>query len=290
MKQVLLAGATGHLGRHLLRALKQQGFIVTVLARSEQKASALSPAPDRLLFADATHPDSLSGCCQGIDVVASAVGKSISLKDWSKTTFHEVDYQANYNLLQEAKAAGIQQFIYISAFSAEQHPELAYFKAHADFSEALKQSGISYTIVQPTALFSVFDEMTAMARKGMLGVIDSGAALTNPVFEGDVANVAVESIGGPSEVIPIGGKRIYSRLELAKLVGRAAGYEGRIIHAPKTAIKLLLPLVKLFSPSLCHTLAFLTKVSVENCVAPQLGEFTLEDYLKLPEKASKASA
>ncbi|MCX2739148.1 SDR family oxidoreductase [Pontibacter anaerobius] len=284
MKKVLLAGATGNLGRHILQALKQGGFAVTALVRSQQKGATLTPPPDHFIYEDATYAESLAGCCRGIDFVVSALGKSISLNDHSRSSFHEIDFQANYNLLQEAKTAGVQQFIYISAFTAEQHPALAYFKAHANFSEALKHSGINYIIIQPTALFSAFNEMAAMARKGKLGVIGGGDKSTNPVFEGDVAKVILESIGSRNQVIPLGGKKVYTRLEIANLVAKAVNYRGKTMHAPKAIVLILLPLLKLFNRNLYHKLAFLTEVSTRDCVAPQIGAHSLEAYFKLPEE------
>ena len=81
MKTVLLTGATGHPGQHLLRELQWQGHKVTALARYATKAALLSPAPLKVHLADATNPEQLKGCCHGIDVVVSAHGKSISLAD-----------------------------------------------------------------------------------------------------------------------------------------------------------------------------------------------------------------
>lgn len=290
MKRILLAGATGHLGRHFLSLLKLHGYQVTALVRTCEKATSLSIAPDEIFYADATRPKELRGCCLGIDVVVSALGKSISLSDRSKASFHDIDYQANYNLLQKAKAAGVKQFVYISAFSAEEHPQLAYFRAHADFSRELIQSGLIYSILQPTALFSAFDELAAMARRGRLGVIGDGSKRTNPIHEADVAKVVVQSIGKSSAVIPLGGKQVYTRLEIARIVGAAAGYYGSVFHVPKVAVALLLPMMKHIDTSLYHKAAFLAKVSTQDCVAPQVGEQTLEGYFKLAQEKSTAQA
>ncbi|MDX5482820.1 MAG: NAD(P)H-binding protein [Hymenobacteraceae bacterium] len=229
----------------------------------------------------------MRGCCEDTDVVISALGKSISLQDQSKGSFHDIDYMANYNLLQEARAANVRQFIYVSAFTAELHPELAYFKAHADFSEALKRSKLPCTILQPTALFSAFDEVVAMARKGRIGSLGKGYQLTNPIYEGDVAKVAVAAIGRPSRIIPLGGKHVYSRLQLIKIACRAAGYEGSIPKVPPSLVETLLPLVKLFNRNLHDKLAFMVAVSKQDCIAPKVGDMSLEEYFKLhPRKAA----
>ena len=137
MKKILLAGATGQLGKYIFRELKLQGYDVRALARNLKKAQALFPDPEELVLADATKRESLEGCCAGVEVVISAIGKSISLRNQSNGSFQDIDYKANLNLLSEAQKAGVKQFIYISAFGAEQYASLAYFKAHADFEKAL---------------------------------------------------------------------------------------------------------------------------------------------------------
>ncbi|MFD2515450.1 SDR family oxidoreductase [Pontibacter locisalis] len=281
MKKVLLAGATGHFGRHLLLELKQQGFYVKVLVRSARRARDLMPEPDEILRADATKPETLKGCCEGIDVVISALGKSISLKNREKASFHDINWGANYNLLQEAMAAGVPQFIYTSAFKAEQYPKLAFFKAHADFSDTLRSSGISYTILQPTALFSVFEEVVAMARKRQIGIMGSGSPLTNPIYEGDLAKVAVEQIGAPSREIPLGGQTTYSRHDLVRIACQVAKHKGKVLSVPFAVVDTILPLVKLLNRNLFDKLAFLIAVSKVDCVAPQVGNLTLEEYFEI---------
>ncbi|PRY15425.1 uncharacterized protein YbjT (DUF2867 family) [Pontibacter ummariensis] len=284
MRNILLAGATGHVGQHLLRELKRQGYPVSVLARTAAKANQLLPPPDNILVADATKPETLRGCCQGMDVVVSTLGKSISLTDNSKGSFQEVDYRANYNLLQEAKAAGVQQFVYVSAFSAEAHPQLAYFKAHADFARELKHSDILYTILEPTALFSAFDEVVAMARKGRIGLLGTGDKLTNPIYEGDLAKIAVGEIGCPSRTIALGGKTIYSRAELIRLACKAANYKGFLPSVPFPVVASVLPLVKLLNRNLYDKVSFMIAVSKVDCVAPQVGAHTLEEYFHITPK------
>ncbi|MEJ8800410.1 SDR family oxidoreductase [Pontibacter sp. H249] len=288
MEKILLAGATGNLGKHYLQALKQQGYSVRVLARSNDKAQALSPIPDEIFISDATQAHTLVGCCEGVDAVISAMGKSISLKDKSKASFYDVDFVANYNLLKEAKRSNVKKFIYTSAFGAAAHTNLAYFKAHANFTEALKASGLAYTILEPTALFSAFDEVVSMAGKGMIGILGTGKKPTNPVYEGDLAKVAVQSIYSQSQVVPIGGPKIYSRLELVQLSCKAAGYTGKIPSVPFGVVKAVLPLLKPFNRNLYDKAAFLVAVSEIDCVAPTLGTHTLEAYLNLvPQQATK---
>lgn len=286
MKKILLAGATGHLGRYIYRELKQHGYEVRVLARQLKNARMLFPDPEDLVLADATEPKALEGCCAGIDVVISAMGKNISLRNQDDGSFQEIDYKANLNLLHEASNASVQQFVYVSAFGARQYPGLAYFKAHADFEKSLCSSGLNFTILQPVALFSAFEELVAMARKGKVASLGNGTKKTNPIFEGDVAKVAVSAIGQPDQVIPLGGKRFYTRRELVQIACEAAGYTGKIMEVPFKFIDSLLPLARLLSRSLYDKLALMVAVSKADCIAPALGELSLEEYFELETQLS----
>ncbi|MHC2990529.1 NAD-dependent dehydratase [Pontibacter sp. HJ8] len=286
MKKVLLAGATGHLGKYIFRELKQQRHEVRALARNLKRAQALFPDPEELVLADATEPESLQGCCTGVDVVISALGKSISLRNQGTGSFQEIDYQANLHLLEEAQKAGVKQFIYISAFGAEQHPELAYFSAHASFAKALRHSGLAFTILQPTALFSAFEEIMSLARKGRIALLGAGDSKTNPIYDGDVARIAVSLIDQPSQTLTLGGERVYTRLELLKIACKAAGYKGKIPELGFQFVDGILPFVRLVSRSLYDKLAFMTAVSRVDCIAPAMGELTLEDYFELEPQFS----
>lgn len=286
MKKVLLAGATGHLGRHIFRELKLQGYEVRVLARHLKKAQALFPDPEELILADATRPHELEGCCTDIDVVVSAIGKNLSLRHQSAGSFHEIDYEANLHLLKEAEQAGVKQFIYVSAFGAGRFPQLAYFQAHADFENALRHSSLTYTILKPVALFSMLEGMAIMARRGHIGQLGQGDSLINPIYDGDVASIAVSSIGNASQTIELGGPATYTRRELAQLVCEAASYNGRVTEIPFDYVETLLPFVRLLSRTLYDKLAVMAAVSKVDCIAPAVGQFSLEAYFELEPQLS----
>ena len=110
MNRVLLAGATGYLGRHIARELLKRSYLVKALVRNPEKLIQNNIEATEILQADITRPDSIKNCCQGIDVVISTVGIT---KQKDGLTYMDVDYQANMNLLQEAKQSGVKKFIYV---------------------------------------------------------------------------------------------------------------------------------------------------------------------------------
>jgi uncharacterized protein YbjT (DUF2867 family) len=99
MKKVLVAGATGYLGRYLIRELKDEGYKVTALARNPKKLDDLRDAIDEIHEVEVTQAETLKNICDGIDVVISSIGITRQKDDM---TYMDVDYQANVNVLQEA--------------------------------------------------------------------------------------------------------------------------------------------------------------------------------------------
>ena len=96
MNKVLVAGATGYLGRYLIQELKKQDYWVRVLARNTQKLDDLRNCFDEVFEAEVTKPDSLIGVGKDIDIVISSIGIT---RQKDGLTYMDVDYQGNINLL-----------------------------------------------------------------------------------------------------------------------------------------------------------------------------------------------
>lgn len=280
MKNVILFGSTGNLGKKIAAELKQEGYAVTAVVRSEAKAKEMEGLADRCLVADVTKSASLSGICNGFSIVISALGKSVSLNDRSKPSFRNVDFEANNAILNEAIRSGIKKFVYVSALGAENYPHLAYFSAHHQFSEKLKASGLDYAIIKPPALFSAFVDLIPMARKGMLATMGRGEKLTNPIYEGDLAKICVQAIDQPNAVIEAGGKEVLSRRQINEVIQKIVAPEKKPRTVPMRFVKASLPLLKLASRNLYDKVAFFTVVMQHDALAPQVGETTLSDYMK----------
>src|SRR5829696_4450663 len=221
MKKAILFGSTGNLGKKIAAELKQQGYDVTAVVRNTLKAEEVKSLVHHIVIADITNRSSLKNSCNGFDIVVSALGKSVSPNDRSKPTFHDIDLNANSNILDEAVKAGVNKFVYISAFHAERYLHLNYFDVHHQFSERLKQSGIDYSIIKPPALFSAFLDLIDLAKKGRLITMGKGDKLTNPVYEGDLAKICVESIHQPNAIIEAGGKETLSRKQINEIIQKA---------------------------------------------------------------------
>jgi len=148
MKKILVAGATGYLGKYVVKELKNRGFFIRVLARTMKKLEKTQEDIDEHHIGQVTHPDTLEGVCDGIDLVFSSIGIT---RQQDKLTFRDVDYQGNKNLLNEAKKAGVKKFIYVSILNGPKLCHLDIVKAHEDYVKELKYPTCAIKIINHAA-------------------------------------------------------------------------------------------------------------------------------------------
>ena len=178
MKRVLVAGATGYLGRYVVKEFKKQGYWVRALTRSADRLDDLKNYVDEAFIGAVTDPASLDGICRDIDIVFSSIGIT---KQKDNLTYLDVDYQGNMNLLEEAKKEGVSKFIYISVLNADKMSHLKGIQAKLKFTEALKGSGLDYLVVSPNGFFSDMLEYLNMAKQGRGYLFGSGECRINPI-------------------------------------------------------------------------------------------------------------
>ena len=116
MNKILVAGATGYLGKYIVENLIDRNIHTTALVRNPSKFKDFNLAVNHLLQGEVTNRVSLKNCCDDIDVVISSVGIT---KQTDGLSYLDVDYQANLNLLNEAKRSGVIKFIYVSVLNGE---------------------------------------------------------------------------------------------------------------------------------------------------------------------------
>lgn len=188
--RILLAGASGTIGRAVLRQLEAEGHTVHALTRAAlTDVRALKQAMIEVL------PDVVISC------IASRSGAP---KD-----AEAIDYAANAALLAAAQAAGARQFILLSAICV-QKPLLAFQHAKLKFEAELAASGIGYTIVRPTAFFKSLSGQVKRVKAGKPFLIFGDGDLTRckPISDDDLARFITGCIANPEalgRILPIGG-------------------------------------------------------------------------------------
>lgn len=276
--KILVAGATGYLGRHLIMALQKQGSDFCALARNRTKLEAMGLKTSQIKQAQVTKAATLEGCCEGVDVVISCVGIT---RQKDGLGYMNVDYQANINLLEQAEKSGVKKFIYISAFNASKFQTVRLLQAKEQFAQRLLASHLlEPCVIRPNGFYSDIDAVYAMAKEGRAYLFGKGDTLINPIHGEDLARFCLESIAGCGRELDVGGQEALSLSQIVSLAFQALDKPEKIIHLPDFVRKMMLVLVRLLPENLGGPAEFFLTVSGQNMVAPTYGNHQLLAHFK----------
>jgi uncharacterized protein YbjT (DUF2867 family) len=278
MEKILLAGATGYLGKYIAKELVNQKYFLRVLVRNSERFKQFGIPANEIINAEVTNKSTLANCCNDIDVVISTVGIT---KQKDRLTYMDVDYQANLNLLEEAGKSGVKKLIYVSVLNGEALKETKICCAKELFVEKLKNSGIEYCVVRPNGFYSDIAEFLKMAKKGHVYLFGNGELKSNPIHGEDLAKVCVSVINSRNKEIEVGGTETLTQNQIAEIAFDALGKKTKIIHLPDWIRNMALNISKLLlsEKSYGPIEFFLTVMGIE-MVAPEYGNHTLLSYFK----------
>jgi len=276
---VLVAGATGMLGRAVVAAVHRTGVSVTSLSRDPARAEPLRGVADTIVLGDATRPDTLRGAFDGVDAVISCLGAPMAFTTGDRRSFRDLDTVANLNLIRAAREAGVRRFVYVSLLVRPAWSETVYARAHEEVVEQLAGSGLSYGVVRPTGMFPIFDPFLAMARRGIAWIPGDGEARTNPVHPDEVAEACLDVLNRDQNgSLMVGGPETLSRQEIVEMAFQAVGTRPRILHLPRSALLAGSVLMRPVHPRLSEVTDFASRALTNNFVVPLGGHRRLADH------------
>jgi uncharacterized protein YbjT (DUF2867 family) len=268
MKRVLIAGATGYLGRYLCAEFQRRGWHVTALVRKKSAAADLKA--DAVIVAQATWRETLDGVMTDIDLVVSALGIT---RQADGVGYWDVDYQANANLLEEALHADVQGFAYIHVLNADRLKDVPLVAAKSAFVHKLQQAPLQSTVIAPTGYFSDMADFLAMAKAGRVWLFGEGQQLINPIHGVDLAAAAYEAIERGEVWYDVGGPDIFTQDEIAKLCFDVLDVPARITHLPDVLRRLALWLLPRVAPrSVAGPAQFFLTALAMDMTAAQFGQ------------------
>ena len=278
MKEILLAGSTGYLGSYIAKELKRKGYSVRAIVRNPDKLRQKDIEADEVLKAELTNPDSIKESCKDIGVVISTVGIT---RQKDGLTYMDVDYQANMNLLEEAKKSGVKRFIYVSVLNGEKLRHLKICNAKEMFVEQLKKSGLDYCIVRPNGFFSDMSEFFNMAKRGRIYLFGNGELKANPIHGEDLATVCVDAIEKADREIEVGGPEILTQNEIALQAFEVLKKRPKITRIPIWVSSLAVNLARFFTSVKTYgPIEFFMTVLAMDMIAPTYGQHTIKNYFK----------
>lgn len=277
--RVLVVGATGYLGSHIVTHLRQAGYLVRALARDPRRLAGEGERGVEVFTGQVTRPETLDGLCDGVSVVVSTLGvRSLA----RRPTPWEVDYQGNLNVLERARQAGVSHFIFVGVLHGDEvRSRIPILEPRERFIDVLQQSGIAWTIIRPTGAFNDMKTIFQQARRGRVWLLGGGSARINPIHPADLAaEVArcIEDASAPNTTYDIGGPDILSYDEIARLAFAALGRKPRISHLPPWMVNAASLALKPFNPTGAGFLRFLGWVITSDMVGSPRGQIHLRDF------------
>lgn len=156
---VAVAGATGFVGSHIVRALLERGAKVRALVRDAAKARTTLPmnAGDRLVLVPGTldEPTALGNLCAGAHGVVNAVG---IIREEGVQTFERIHVKGTEKLVTAASAAGVKHVVQISALGVRPDGIAEYQRSKWEGEQLVRRSGMAWTIIRPGFIHGVGSE------------------------------------------------------------------------------------------------------------------------------------
>lgn len=240
--KIVLAGAFGNLGADILSSLINAGYDVVAADTTEKDIDKISKSDYQFKKIDVTNKETLTGICDGADIVVSTVGLT---KGSATVSNYDIDYKGNLNLLREAEKAGVKKFVYISVIKADSAEDVPMVHSKYLMEEKLKQSSLEYIIYRPTGYFyDIVKVFKPMIESGKVSLLGKEPVYANVIDTPDFANFITEHLDDTNKTYSIGGKETLSYEEIANLCFKAAGKAPNIKYAPAWLFDILAKLPK----------------------------------------------
>lgn len=204
---VVVAGATGYIGRHVAGELARRGYPVLALVRPGRGVGDPFLAGCTRVETEVTDPARLGRDLAGRR--ASAIVSCLASRSGVRRDAERIDRDANRSLLHLAPALGAERFLLLSAICV-QRPRLAFQRAKLEFEAQLQSSPLAWTIVRPTAFFKSLAGQVERVRRGKPFLVfgDGRRTACKPIGERDLADFMVDCLERPdcrNRIFPVGG-------------------------------------------------------------------------------------
>lgn len=226
-EMITVFGASGFIGRYVVRALAKAGYRVRAATRRPHLANDLKPmgvvGQIQLVQANLRNPDSVARAVEGSAGVINLVG---ILFESGRQNFESLQSEGAKLVAEKAAEAGIERFVHISAIGADAQSKSQYARTKALGEQAVRAALPTATILRPSIVFGTEDEFfnkfANMARFApALPLIGGGQTKFQPVWCSDVADAAVAALDSEAargRTYELGGPEVYSFKELMQFI------------------------------------------------------------------------
>ncbi|RIK43769.1 MAG: hypothetical protein DCC58_09130 [Chloroflexi bacterium] len=237
--RVLLIGGTGFVGDGMRERMRAAGFPVRLLVRSSDAAARYQREGFDTAIGDITDRASLERALNGCDIVVNLVG---IIKEKGNATWERLHFGGTVNVINAAKQAGVQRMIQMSALGAGDLPDFPYHYTKWRAENALKESGLEWTIFRPSIIFGpgekvqFVSQMADLVRSApVVPVVGKGDSRFQPVALDDVSDCFIVALRDPATIghtYELAGPDVITYEGIIDEVMRALGKSKRKVHMP----------------------------------------------------------
>lgn len=240
--KTLVIGATGLVGLETCRRLKESGAAVRALIRTTadaQKRAELERLGVELAQGDLKDPPSLARACAGVQSVISTASSTLTRQ--AGDSIETVDRRGQLAIVDAARAAGVEHFVFVS-FRDNAAVRFPLTEAKREVEQALKKSGMAYTILQASYFMEVWltPALGFDPANGKVRIYGDGRQPVSWISYKDVAHAAAAAVSEPAArnlVVELGGPQALSPLEVVRMFEAAGAGEIATEHVPATALQ-----------------------------------------------------
>ncbi|NEP22156.1 SDR family oxidoreductase [Moorena sp. SIO3I6] len=243
---LLVVGATGTLGRQVVRRALDEDHQVRCLVRSPRKASFLKEWGAELVQGDLCVPETLPKALEGITAVIDAA----TSRPTDSLTIRQVDWEGKVALIQASVAAGIERYVFFSILGSENFPHVPLMEIKHCTELFLAESGLPHTILKPSGF------MQGLIGQYAIPILDGQAVWitgeTSPIAymnTQDIAKFGIRALEVPETVnqtFPVVGTRAFSTYEIINLCERLSGKDAKIARLPINFLRGMRRFVRFF--------------------------------------------
>lgn len=251
---ILITGGSGALGSATARRLLAKGEAVRIMTRKLEHGTALQKLGAEIIQGDMLDKASLEQACRGAKKVVAAAH---SVMGRGRKASKYVDLQGHKELIDAAKSAGVQHFVYTSALqSVPELDEVSFFHFKHEVEKYLQASGLNYTILRPTAFMESHAEALIgqpILETGKVSLFGKGENPRNFVAADDVAQFVVMALENKElngRTISIGGPENLTNMDVVRLYEKLGGQSAKVSHVPLGVLKVMYRLLRPFHPGL----------------------------------------